>query len=180
MNVYQYDSSSTSNLLPSLGMLEGWFAMWGVAKLDKILIERIRGTKKVAEMAKQVEERRVKWYGLVIRREEHCVGRMAMKMKAHGREERGKPNSRLLERVRYEIKGLSAGGGMCSFSVRLTGIIVQWQCMNARLIGHYNICLGPTILTTIRAVCKWVFKIWRKSPRAFVIPLQSSRKFVYA
>ena len=46
--------------------------------------------------------------------------------------------------------------------------------------AHMVILEGAAILTTIGDVCKWVFKIWRKSPRAFVIPLQSSRKFVYA
>ena len=35
------------------------------------------------------------------------------------------------------------------------------------------------ILTTIRDVCTCVFTIGRKSLRAFVIPLQSSHKFVY-
>ena len=60
--------------------------MYGVAKLDKIINERIRGTTEVWEITKKVQERRLKWYGHVIRREEHyTVGRrdlMAMKMKA--------------------------------------------------------------------------------------------------
>ena len=46
--------------------------MCGVTKLDKIRNERIRGTTKVGEITKKVQERRLKWYGHVMRREEHC------------------------------------------------------------------------------------------------------------
>ena len=53
-------------------------SMCGVTKLDKIRHEIIRGTSKVGEIAKNVQERRVKWYWHVMRREEHCVGRRAM------------------------------------------------------------------------------------------------------
>ena len=52
--------------------------MCGVTKLDKIRNERIRGTTKVGEITK---ERRLKWYGHVMRREEHYVGRRAIKFK---------------------------------------------------------------------------------------------------
>ena len=50
----------------------------GVTKLDKIRNERIRGTSKVGEIAKNVKERRVKWYRHVMIREELYVGRRAM------------------------------------------------------------------------------------------------------
>ena len=39
--------------------------MSGVTKLDRIRNERIRGTKKVGEIAKKVQESRLKWYGHV-------------------------------------------------------------------------------------------------------------------
>ena len=42
----------------------------GVTKLDKIRNERIRGTTKVGEIAKKLQERRLKWYGHVMRRKE--------------------------------------------------------------------------------------------------------------
>ena len=61
-----------------LGMLR-W--MCGVAKLDKIIRERIRGTTKVGELAEKAMETMLKWYGYVMRREEHHVGRRAMEMK---------------------------------------------------------------------------------------------------
>ena len=45
----------------------------GVTKLAKIRNERIRGTTKLEEITKKVQERRLKWYGHVMRREEHYV-----------------------------------------------------------------------------------------------------------
>ena len=43
--------------------------MCGVTKLDNIIYEIIRGTTKVGEITKKVQERRLKWYGHVMRRE---------------------------------------------------------------------------------------------------------------
>ena len=43
--------------------------MCGVTKLDKIRNERLRVTTKVGEITKKVQERRLNWYGHVIRRE---------------------------------------------------------------------------------------------------------------
>ena len=84
--------------------------MCGVTKLDNIRNERIRGTTKVGEIAKKVQERRLKWYGHVMRREEHYVGRRAMVMKVQGRRKRGRPKRRWLDKVKDDIKekGLSA------------------------------------------------------------------------
>ena len=56
----------------------------------------------------------MKWYGHVIRREEHCVGRRAMEMKAQGRRKRGRPKRRWLDKVKDDIKEkrLSGGGSL--------------------------------------------------------------------
>ena len=59
--------------------------MCGVTKLDKIRNERIRGTTKVGEITKNVQDRRLKWYEHVLRREEHYAGRRVMKMKVQER-----------------------------------------------------------------------------------------------
>ena len=64
-------------------------------------------------VAKEVRERRLKWYGHVIRREEHCLfegGPRVMEMKVQGRRKRGRPKRIWLDRVRGDIKekGLSA------------------------------------------------------------------------
>ena len=42
-------------------------------RLDKIRNERIRGSTKVGEITKKVQERRLKWYGHVLRREEQDI-----------------------------------------------------------------------------------------------------------
>ena len=59
-------------------------------------------------------------------------------------------------------------------SDKLSGIDTLMCCTFAVVIFSIHI-----ILTTIRDVCKCVLTIGRKSLRAFVIPLQSSLKFVY-
>ena len=85
--------------------------MCGVTKLDKITNERIRGTTKVREITKKVQERRLKWCGHVMRREEHYVGGRALVMKVQGRRKRGRPKRRWLDKVKddqREEKGLSA------------------------------------------------------------------------
>ena len=76
--------------------------MCGVTKLDKIRNERMRGTTKVGEITKKVQERRLKWYGHVMRREEHYVQelRRAMVMKVQGRRKRGRPKRRWLDKVK--------------------------------------------------------------------------------
>ena len=59
--------------------------MCEITKLDKVRNERIRGTTKVGEIAMKVQERMLKWYAHVMRREEHYVGRRVMEMKVQGR-----------------------------------------------------------------------------------------------
>ena len=54
----------------------------------KIRNERIRGTTKMGEITKKVHERRLKWYGHVMRREEHYLGRSN---ESTGRTKRGRP-----------------------------------------------------------------------------------------
>ena len=68
--------------------------MSGVTKLDRIRNERIRGTTKVGEMSKKVQESRLKWYGHVLRREEEYVGKILMVMEVPGKRRRGRPKRR--------------------------------------------------------------------------------------
>ena len=53
-----------------LGVAEMRMLRWmsGFTKLDRIRNERIRGTTKVGEISKKVQESRLKWYGHVFRR----------------------------------------------------------------------------------------------------------------
>ena len=84
--------------------------MCGVTRLDKNRNERIRWTTKVGGITKKVQERRLKWYGHVMRREENYVGRRAMVMKVQETREIGRPKRRWLDKVKDDIteKGLSA------------------------------------------------------------------------
>ena len=84
--------------------------MYGVTRLDKIRNERIRWTTKVGGIKKKVQERRLKWYGHVMRREENYVGRRAMVMKVQGTRKIGRHKRRGLDKVKDGIKekGLSA------------------------------------------------------------------------
>ena len=65
--------------------------MCGVTELDKIgHNKRITGTTKVGEIAKKVQERRLKWYEHVTKREAHYTKegvRRKLKFKGEGREE---------------------------------------------------------------------------------------------
>ena len=78
--------------------------MCGVTKLDKIRNETIRGTTKLGEITKKVQERRLEWCGNVMRSEEHYVGRRAMEMKLQGRRKRRRPKIRWLDKVKDDIK----------------------------------------------------------------------------
>ena len=71
--------------------------MSGVTKLDRIRNERIRRTTKVGEISKKVQESRLKWHGLVLRREEECVGKRVMVMEVPGKRRRGRPKRKWLD-----------------------------------------------------------------------------------
>ena len=62
--------------------------MGGVTRKDKIRNEHIRGTTKVVQASRKITERRLKWYGHVMRMEEdHVVRRvMAKAIPGKGRE----------------------------------------------------------------------------------------------
>ena len=49
-----------------------------VTKLDRIKGKRIRGTVKVTEISKKMHERRLQWYGYVMRRDVNYVGKRVM------------------------------------------------------------------------------------------------------
>ena len=74
--------------------------MSGVTKPDRIWNERIRGTTKVGEISKKVQESRLKWYGHVLRREAECVGKRVMGMEMPGKRRRGRPKWKWLDSIR--------------------------------------------------------------------------------
>ena len=58
----------------------------------------------MGEITKKVQERRSRWYGHVMRREEHYVGRRAMVMKVQGSRKRRRTKRRWMDKVKDDIK----------------------------------------------------------------------------
>ena len=84
--------------------------MGGVTKLDRIRNERIRGTTKVGEIAKKVQESRLKWYGHILRREDEHVGKRVMVMEVLGKRRRGRPKRMWLDNIRNDLSESELSG----------------------------------------------------------------------
>ena len=78
--------------------------MCGVTKLDKIKNERIRGTVKVEKISKKVQERRLHWYGHVMRRNGEYIGKRVMEMEVPGRRNRGRPKRRWMDSIKDDLR----------------------------------------------------------------------------
>ena len=85
--------------------------MSGVTLRDKVRNEYIRGSVKVTEVSKKVQEARLRWFGHITRREdeEQHVAREAMSMEVEGTRRRGRPRIRWKDCIRSDMreKGLS-------------------------------------------------------------------------
>ena len=76
----------------------------GVTRKDKIRNVHIRGTVKVAEASRKVQEARLRWYGHIRRRDEEYVGRKVLEMEVPGRRRRGRPKTRWRDCVAADIR----------------------------------------------------------------------------
>ena len=72
-------------------------------KRDRIRNERSRGTAKVVEISKKVQESRLKWYGHVLKREEEYVGKRVMGMEVPAKRRRGRPKRRCLDILKNDL-----------------------------------------------------------------------------
>ena len=79
--------------------------MVGVTRLDRIRNTYIRGTVKVVEVSKKVQEARLRWYGHLKRRvgEDH-VARDAMDMEIVGQRRRGRPKLRWIDCINGDMR----------------------------------------------------------------------------
>ena len=84
--------------------------MSGVTKMDRIRNERIRGTTKVGEISKKLQESRLKWYGHVLRREDEYVGKRVMGMEVPGKRRRGRPKWRWLDNIKKDLSERELSG----------------------------------------------------------------------
>ena len=84
--------------------------MSGVTRLDRIRNERIRGTTKVGEISKKVQESRLKLYGHVLRREYEYVGKRGMAMEVPRNRRIGRPKRRWLDSIRNDLSERNCPG----------------------------------------------------------------------
>ena len=89
-----------------------------VTKLDRITNERIRGTTKVGEISKKVQESRLKWYGHVLRRVDVYVGKRVTGMEVPGKRKRGRLKRRWFDSIRNEFSERY----YCQVRARKTGL----------------------------------------------------------
>ena len=59
--------------------------MCGVTRKDRIRNVYIRGTTKVTEVSKKIQEARLRWFGHVRRRDKNYIGRRIMELEVPGR-----------------------------------------------------------------------------------------------
>ena len=79
--------------------------MSGVTRRDRVRNEHIRGTAKVTEVSKKIQESRLRWFGHVKRREgEQHIGREVMEMELEGNRRKGKPKTRWKDCIRKDMK----------------------------------------------------------------------------
>ena len=81
----------------------------GHTRLDRIENQEIRKRMKVTELHKKVQEKRLRWYGHVIRHEDSHVVKRALNLEVEGRRRRGRPQRRWMDCVSedLEMKGLT-------------------------------------------------------------------------
>ena len=84
--------------------------MSGATKLDRIRNERIRGTTKVGEISKKVQESRLKWYGQILRREDEYIGKRVMAMEVPGKRSRGRPKRKWLYNIKNDLSERESSG----------------------------------------------------------------------
>ena len=78
--------------------------MCGVTRRDRIKNAYIRGTVKVTEITKKMQERRLRWFGHVMRKEEESVCRRVMNMEVPGKRRRGRPKKRWKDTLNEDMR----------------------------------------------------------------------------
>ena len=85
--------------------------MCGVTRKDKIRNEHIRGTTRVTQASKKITDRRLNWYGHVMRRDGEHILRKVLRADIPGKRKRGRPKTRWKDACQRDLKstGLRAG-----------------------------------------------------------------------
>ncbi|XP_064077642.1 uncharacterized protein LOC135195310 [Macrobrachium nipponense] len=74
-----------------------------VIREDRTRNDYIKGSTKVVEVSKKVQEGRLRWYGHLLRRDEDPTRRHTMVMEGQGRVRRGRPRKRWKDCVRGDL-----------------------------------------------------------------------------
>ena len=77
--------------------------MSGVAMMDRVRNEYIRGSLKVTDISKKIQEARLRWYGHIMRREKGHLARDVLEMEVQGRRGRGRPRTRWKDRITADL-----------------------------------------------------------------------------
>ena len=79
--------------------------MVGVTRRDRVRNDYIRGTVKVTEISKKIQESILRWYGHLRRRvgEDH-VGKEVMEMEVQGNRRRGRPKGRWVDSINGDLR----------------------------------------------------------------------------
>ena len=72
----------------------------GVTRKDKIRNEYIRGTVKVERLGMKMRERRLRWYGHVMRRDQEYVKRKIMEMELPRKRKKVRPKRKFLDTMK--------------------------------------------------------------------------------
>ena len=89
--------------------------------LDEIGNERIGGMTKLGEISGKVQEKRLRWFGHVMRRKEDRVGKRVMALEVQGMRKRGRPKQRWTQNEGHEREGRTAradAGPSCAEATR--------------------------------------------------------------
>ncbi|XP_068250297.1 uncharacterized protein [Palaemon carinicauda] len=79
-----------------------WMAR--IMRLDKVRDDLVKGPTKVTDGSKKIQEKRLHWFGHVMRRNQEYVGRRMLDMDVPGRRKRGRPKRRWMESVTADME----------------------------------------------------------------------------
>ena len=78
---------------------------------NKIRNKHVRGTAKITKLGNKLRNARLRWYGIVKKREEGYVGKTMMEMVVLGRRKRGRPRRRWMDLAREDMEMVGAKEG---------------------------------------------------------------------
>ena len=72
--------------------------------MDKKENRDIRERMKVTELHKKIQEKRLRWYGHILRRDEYHVTRKSMDLRVEGKRKRGRPQRRWMDCLKEDLE----------------------------------------------------------------------------